>query len=59
MNVVMTGTGRLVEVQATAEHAPFSVEKMNSLVRLARLGIRSISKIQRKSCEPSRKKSDD
>jgi len=51
MNVVMPGNGRLVEVQATAERAPFSVEKMNSLVRLARLGIKTISKIQRKSCE--------
>ncbi len=51
MNVVMTGKGRLVEVQATAEREPFSVEKMNSLVRLARLGIKTISKIQRESCE--------
>jgi ribonuclease PH len=56
MNVVMTGTGRLVEVQATAEHAPFSVARMNSLVKLARVGIRSISKIQRESCARSRKK---
>ena len=51
MNVVMTGTGRLVEVQATAEHKPFSLEKLNSLVRLARLGIKAISKIQLESCE--------
>jgi ribonuclease PH len=58
MNVVMTGTGRLVEVQATAEHTPFSVARMNSLVKLARVGIRSISKIQRESCERSRKKLD-
>ena len=56
MNVVMTGTGRLVEVQATAEHAPFSVAKMNELLRLARLGIVTISKIQRESCERSGKK---
>jgi len=56
MNVVMTGTGRLVEVQATAEHTPFSVAKMNSLVKLARVGIKSISKIQRETCERSRKK---
>jgi ribonuclease PH len=56
MNVVMTGTGRLVEVQATAEHAPFSVAKMNGLLRLARLGIVTIAKIQRESCERFRKK---
>jgi ribonuclease PH len=58
MNVVMTGKGRLVEVQATAEHAPFSVEKMNSLVRLARLGIKTISKIQRESCELFQRQAD-
>ncbi len=51
MNVVMTGRGRLVEVQATAEHAPFSLAKLNSMVRLARFGIRTISRIQRKSFE--------
>ena len=57
MNVVMTGTGRLVEVQATAEHKPFSLEKLNSLVRLARLGIKAISKIQLESCEGIKKTS--
>ena len=51
MNVVMTGTGRLVEVQATAEHTPFSIARMNSLIKLAQSGIRTISKIQRESCE--------
>jgi ribonuclease PH len=56
MNVVMTGTGRLVEVQATAEHTPFSVARMNSLVKLARVGIKSISEIQRESCERSGKR---
>jgi len=56
MNVVMTGTGRLVEVQATAEHTPFSVARMNSLVRLAQVGIKNISKIQQESCDRSRKK---
>ena len=38
MNVVMTGTGRLVEVQATAEHTPFSVARMNSLVQAGAAG---------------------
>ena len=56
MNVVMTGTGRLVEVQATAEHTPFSVARMNSLVKLARVGIESILKIQRESCRPTMRK---
>ncbi|MGO9566732.1 MAG: ribonuclease PH [Desulfomonilaceae bacterium] len=46
MNVVMTGRGRLVEVQATAEGAPFSLARMNSMVRLAQKGIKIIQQIQ-------------
>jgi ribonuclease PH len=46
MNVIMTGRGRLVEVQATAEGAPFSLARMNSLVRLAHKGIKIIQEIQ-------------
>jgi len=46
MNVVMTGRGRLVEVQATAEGTPFSLARMNSLVRLAQRGIKIIHQIQ-------------
>jgi ribonuclease PH len=47
MNVVMTGAKRLVEVQATAEQTPFSVSRMNELIRLAQDGIRLIQKIQK------------
>jgi len=39
MNVVMTGGGRLVEVQATAEQTPFTDEQMQQLMKLARQGI--------------------
>ena len=39
MNVVMTGDGRLVEVQATAERTPFSKEQLAELVELAASGI--------------------
>lgn len=49
MNVVMTGSGRLVEVQATAESKPFSLARLNSLVRLAQKGIAHIARIQKKS----------
>ncbi len=48
MNVVMTGAGQLVEVQATAEGKPFSVSRMNTLLSLARQGINKIMKIQQK-----------
>ena len=40
MNVVMTGSGRFVELQATAEGAPFSREEVNDLLDLAETGIR-------------------
>ena len=39
MNVVMTGDGRLVEVQATAERDPFSRELLDQLLDLAAVGI--------------------
>jgi ribonuclease PH len=39
MNVVMTGDGRLVEVQATAERDPFSRELLDGLLDLAAGGI--------------------
>ncbi len=39
MNVVMTGDGRLVEVQATAEGVPFTRERLDELLELAVAGI--------------------
>jgi ribonuclease PH len=39
MNVVMTGSRKLVEIQGTAEGMPFTREQMNSLVDLAEEGI--------------------
>ena len=42
MNVVMTGRGGFVEVQGTAEGAPFSREEMGVLVALAQRGIRKL-----------------
>jgi ribonuclease PH len=46
MNVVMTGSGRFVEVQATAEHVPFDDEQMSRLLALARTGIARLAEIQ-------------
>jgi ribonuclease PH len=48
MNVVMTGAGKFVEVQATAEHAAFDDEQMALLVELARTGIAQLVEIQKK-----------
>jgi ribonuclease PH len=46
-NVVMTGSGALVEVQGTAEGEPFSREELNALLDLAESGISQLTKAQR------------
>lgn len=48
-NVVLTGTGRFVEFQATAERNSFDDAQMASLVSLARKGITEIVEMQRKA----------
>jgi len=45
MNVVMTAAGRLVEVQATAEGAPFTINRFNNLLALAQKGIGRLTKL--------------
>ena len=47
MNVVMTGAGGFVELQGTAEGAPFSRHEMDTLVELAERGIRELIAAQR------------
>jgi ribonuclease PH len=47
MNVVMTGAGRFVEVQGTAEGNPFSRSELDELLALAEKGITQIFEIQR------------
>jgi ribonuclease PH len=47
MNVVMTGAGGFVEVQGTAEGAPFTRVEMDSLVELAQRGVRALIAAQR------------
>jgi ribonuclease PH len=47
MNVVMTGSGRFVEVQGTAEQEAFSREELDQLLDLAAKGIESIQAAQR------------
>src|SRR5262249_50929481 len=47
MNVVMTGAGRFVEVQGTAEGQPFSRTELDDLLGLAAHAITSIFALQR------------
>jgi ribonuclease PH len=46
LNVVMTGSGRLVEVQATAERAPFDRQGLEELLDLGAAGIAAIREAQ-------------
>jgi ribonuclease PH len=46
-NVVMTGSGRLVEVQGTAEGEPFAREDLDALLDLAASGIETLVDVQR------------
>jgi ribonuclease PH len=47
MNVVMTGSGRFVEIQATAEQTPFHDEQLGRLLELSRRGIRELIEVQK------------
>jgi ribonuclease PH len=49
MNVVMTGDGRLIELQATAERVPFGRAQLDALVDLAAAGIEQIGERQKEA----------
>jgi ribonuclease PH len=46
MNVVMTGDGRFIEVQGTAEGLPFERRELDELIALAEGGIRELTALQ-------------
>jgi ribonuclease PH len=47
MNIVMTGAGKFVEVQGTAEHASFDEAEMGRMIALARQGIAQLAELQK------------
>jgi len=49
LNVVMTGSGRFVEVQGTAEGKPFTQSQLDRLIALARSGIERLTAVQRET----------
>jgi ribonuclease PH len=51
MNVVMTGLGKFVEVQGTAEEAVFTKKELDELTKIAQRGIRELTRIQKKALE--------
>ncbi len=46
MNIVMTGDGRFIELQATAEKTPFDDGRMSSMLELGRTGIGTLIELQ-------------
>lgn len=51
LNVVMDGQGRFIEVQGTAEGAPFAREQLDALLRVSEEGIRQLISLQRQAIE--------
>jgi ribonuclease PH len=51
LNVVMTGNGRLVEVQGTAEGKPFTHAQLERLLALGSEGIRALTALQRETLQ--------
>ena len=49
MNVVMTGSGRFIEIQGTGEEATFTDDELAVLIKLAKSGIKQLTEIQRKA----------
>jgi len=49
MNVVMTGSGKFIELQATAEHSSFDDSQLASLIALARGGLDDLLKAQQRA----------
>ena len=47
MNVVMSGDGRYIEIQATGEHSPYSKEEFEKLLALAGSGIKTLLDLQK------------
>lgn len=51
MNIVMTGAGKFVEIQGTAEDIPFDRADLDNFLELAEKGIRSLMEVQKSAVE--------
>lgn len=49
VNMVMTGSGKIIEIQGTAEGAPFDFAELNALMQLAAKGIAELSVLQQQA----------
>ena len=48
-NIVMTGSGKYVEVQSSGEEATYSEEQLNALISLGKQGIETLTEIQKEA----------
>jgi ribonuclease PH len=53
MNVIMTGSGRFVEIQGTGEEATFDDDQLAKMLKLAKKGIAELTELQRKELSAS------
>ncbi|MDI6781259.1 MAG: ribonuclease PH [bacterium] len=49
VNLVMTGSGKVIEIQGTSEGEPFSLDDLDELIRLGSAGIKQLIEIQKQS----------
>ena len=51
LNLVMTSEGEFIEIQGSAEQAPFSRESLNTILEMGEAGIRQVFQAQKASLE--------
>ncbi|MBF0803458.1 MULTISPECIES: ribonuclease PH [Neisseria] len=55
VNMVMTASGKIIEIQGTAEGAPFSVEELGALIKLGQKGIAELVRHQQQALATARR----
>lgn len=51
-NIAMNGSGKIIEIQSTAEKIPFTMEQLNELMTIAKHGIQPLINIQKNALKP-------
>ena len=51
LNLVMTGDGRLIEVQGTAEEAPYTFDQLNDMLSLGAESIAELTELQKRALQ--------
>jgi ribonuclease PH len=51
-NIAMNGSGKIIEIQSTAEKTPFTIDQLNELTKLAQQGLHSLFILQKQILKP-------